>query len=154
MTYIRCSSEFAWYPEEYLLYKHHTFGLWVSMTQSWSDFTLTFTSAFLLEIITWVPFFLGSWNLLCYIICTDLNLQLCLDLPLGHAHLSFNLFVHFSSSPIKLFDTDFSAPMRAHLQTLYTPGEGWLKYILYKKTWCRDLFGLLVSIFPFSHLSI
>ena len=35
--------------------------------------------------------------------------------------LSFPLFVHFSFSPINLFVTEFSAPITASLQILYTP---------------------------------
>ena len=38
-------------------------------------FTLTFTSMFLLEIITWIPYILGSWNLVCYL--PRPKLQLC-----------------------------------------------------------------------------
>ena len=57
------------------MHKHHSYGLWVSMTQSWSDFTLTFTFVFLLEVITWLSFILGSW--ICYATYPDLNLHLC-----------------------------------------------------------------------------
>ena len=42
-------------------------------------FALTFTSAFLLDVITWVPFVLGSWNLVCYFPTTKPSL---LELPL------------------------------------------------------------------------
>ena len=33
MTYISRSSDFALYIEDYLMYEHHTLGLWVSMTR-------------------------------------------------------------------------------------------------------------------------
>ena len=42
-------------------------------------FALTFTSAFLLDVITWVPFMLGSLNLVCYFPTTKPSL---LELPL------------------------------------------------------------------------
>ena len=51
VTYISCSSDFALYLEEFMICKHYTYGLWVSMTWSWSDFILTFRSMFLLEVI-------------------------------------------------------------------------------------------------------
>ena len=38
--------------------------------------------------------------------------------------LSFPLIAHFSFPPIKLFVTEFSAPITASLQILYTPWEG------------------------------
>ena len=45
------------------------------MTRSWSDFTLTFMSVFLLVVITWVPFMPKKvWNLVCYL--PELNLYL------------------------------------------------------------------------------
>ena len=59
VTYISCSSDFALYLEEYLIYKHNTYGLRVSTTRNWSDFTLTLTSSFPMKVITWVPFMLG-----------------------------------------------------------------------------------------------
>ena len=33
MTYISQSSDFVLYFEDYLIYEHHTLGLWVSMSQ-------------------------------------------------------------------------------------------------------------------------
>ena len=33
LTYISWSSDFALYLEDYLMYEHHTLGLWVSMTR-------------------------------------------------------------------------------------------------------------------------
>ena len=72
----KCSSEWPIFlAPVILLLSFFSYGLWVSMTQSWSDFTLTYTFAFLLEVINWVHFILGSWNLLCYL--PDLTLQLC-----------------------------------------------------------------------------
>ena len=44
-------------------------------------FNLTFTYRFLLEIITWVPYMLGSCNLVCYY--PDLNLQLSVRVAPG-----------------------------------------------------------------------
>ena len=34
MTYISWSSDFVLHLEDYLIYEHHTLGLWVSMTPS------------------------------------------------------------------------------------------------------------------------
>ena len=42
-----------------------------------------------------------------------------------HPYAYHSLYLSFFSfSPIKVFVTDFSVPMRASLQTLYTPTEG------------------------------
>ena len=38
MTFISCFSDLVWYLEEYLMFKRHTYGLWVSMIRHWSDF--------------------------------------------------------------------------------------------------------------------
>ena len=57
-------------------------GLGVKMYNG-SDFTKTYTSAFLLEVIGLVPFMLGSWNLVCYL--HSPKPSTVLELPQGHA---------------------------------------------------------------------
>ena len=49
-------------------------------------FTFKFTSTFLLSVLTWVSFMLGSGNLVCYLLLTQTKiLNSVLELPLGHA---------------------------------------------------------------------
>ena len=60
-----------------------------------------------------------------------------------HAYSSLYLFI-FSFSPIEFFFTDFSALMRASLQILYTPTEGW-SILCKRKSWCWNLFCFLFS---------
>ena len=68
----------------------------------------------------------------------------------GGGYMSFAhyllYYVHFLS-PVKFFTTDFSAPMRASLQTLVTPE-------VYSLQENHDAGIYFAFFFPFFHLSV
>ena len=91
MTYISRSSDFALYLEDFLIYEHHTSGLWVSMTRHF-DLKIKVGHCDLYLMVQW--FSLISWRLFdiwtsYFRIMSQYDLTFDLKINVGHCDLYF-----------------------------------------------------------------
>ena len=100
MTHISLSRDFALYLEDYLMYEHHTLGLWVSITPT---FNLKINVGYcdLYFMVQW--FCLISWRLFdiwtsYFWIMSQYDMTFDLKINVGHCDLYFMVqrFCHFS----------------------------------------------------------